>query len=270
MTDPEETISLHDAADRLGVHYMTVYRYVRLGKLPAEKKANTWHVRPADVESLMTSPTAESRPDWPQRLEERLLAGDEPGAWAIIETTMAAGHPPVDVYVKGFAPALRSIGEKWHRGEIDVADEHRASRIVSRLIGRASPRFATRGRRRGRIVLGSPAGDAHFLGGAMLADLLRLEHFEVDELGADTPVSSFVHAVVASDDTVAVGLSSFKAGNDEVIRRTIDAIKKARDIPVFVGGAAIRDEAHARELGGDGFATDPAAVVELFTSVLVD
>ena len=31
------TISLQEAADQLGVHYMTVYRYVRHGRLPARK-----------------------------------------------------------------------------------------------------------------------------------------------------------------------------------------------------------------------------------------
>ncbi|MCU1344909.1 MAG: hypothetical protein JWL70_1175, partial [Acidimicrobiia bacterium] len=31
-------LTLHEAADALGVHYMTVYRYVRLGLLPARKE----------------------------------------------------------------------------------------------------------------------------------------------------------------------------------------------------------------------------------------
>lgn len=265
MTE-KETISLQDAADRLGVHYMTAYRYVRLGKLPAFKQANTWHVNPDDVEALMRPETASSVPDWPLRLEERLVAGDEPGAWAIIETTMAAGHAPVDVYVKGLAPALRSIGERWESGAITVADEHRASRIVSRLIGRISPRFATRGRRRGTIVLGSPAGDAHYLGGSMIADLLRLEHFHVDELGADTPASSFVDAVLGASDATAVAISAFKPDNDSVIQTTIAEIKQAASVPVFVGGHAIKNAAHAERLGADGYATDAGDVVQLFVN----
>ncbi|MDA8269090.1 MAG: helix-turn-helix domain-containing protein [Actinomycetota bacterium] len=32
-----DVIGLQQAADRLGVHYMTVYRYVRTGRLPATK-----------------------------------------------------------------------------------------------------------------------------------------------------------------------------------------------------------------------------------------
>ena len=36
MTNPE-TLGLRECAERLGVHYMTAYRYVRTGMLPATK-----------------------------------------------------------------------------------------------------------------------------------------------------------------------------------------------------------------------------------------
>ena len=32
-------LSLHDVAERLGVHYMTAYRYVRTGQLAASARA---------------------------------------------------------------------------------------------------------------------------------------------------------------------------------------------------------------------------------------
>ncbi|HVJ97152.1 MAG TPA: helix-turn-helix domain-containing protein, partial [Acidimicrobiia bacterium] len=51
MTD--DKISLQDAAERLGVHYMTAYRYVRLGHLPAERDdGGRWYVRARDVDAL--------------------------------------------------------------------------------------------------------------------------------------------------------------------------------------------------------------------------
>ena len=36
-----DDLTLHEAADVLGVHYMTAYRYVRLGLLPAAKAGGT-------------------------------------------------------------------------------------------------------------------------------------------------------------------------------------------------------------------------------------
>ena len=54
MTDTQ--LTLHEAAEVLGVHYMTAYRYVRLGLLDAEKVRGTWRVERADsVSSIRTS-----------------------------------------------------------------------------------------------------------------------------------------------------------------------------------------------------------------------
>jgi len=49
MTRGRQPMTLQEAAERLGVHYMTAYRYVRTGKLPAEKVGVHWMVDRTDV-----------------------------------------------------------------------------------------------------------------------------------------------------------------------------------------------------------------------------
>ena len=39
-------LGLQEVADRLGVHYMTAYRYVRTGRLPATRIGAQWWVDP--------------------------------------------------------------------------------------------------------------------------------------------------------------------------------------------------------------------------------
>jgi len=113
-----------------------------------------------------------------------------------------------------------------------------------------------RGRRRGEILIGGPAGERHVLPLAMLADLLRLEGWEVFDLGADTPANSFVHAASKINNLTAVGVSvstpDSLAGAADVVRALRQAM--ADEVPVVLGGNAIRDLAHAQELGGDFFA----------------
>ena len=78
-------LSLQDTADFLGVHYMTAYRYVRLGLLPARKKAGKWVVGIADVRTFVDRPPAETprgQAPWTERLQARMMAGDTSGAWA--------------------------------------------------------------------------------------------------------------------------------------------------------------------------------------------
>lgn len=258
-----ERVSLHEAAQRLGVHYMTVYHYVRTGRLPAERQGATWSVALEDLELLRAAPSRRprgaSRLERPSRLSDRMIVGDEAGAWRVVEGAMSSGTEPADVYTGLLVPALRSIGERWERGEISVADEHRASVVASRLVGRLGPRFARRGRSRGAVVLGAAPGELHGLPGAILADLLRGAGFEPLDLGANVPADSFVETVAGADRLVAVLIGATTSGRDDALRDVVAALRAAGvSVPVLVGGRAVRDAEHARRLGADGWSSEDA------------
>ncbi|HEY7137329.1 MAG TPA: B12-binding domain-containing protein [Acidimicrobiia bacterium] len=271
MPNRERVLSLEEAAERLGVHYMTAYRYVRLGRLPARQVNGRWTVRPADLAVLARESGApRGRKGEPklsryrERLLTRLLAGDEPGAWGVVESALTSGSQPPDFYLGALAPALREVGDRWADGTITVAEEHRASAVASRLVGRLGPRFVRRGRRRGTIVLGAAPGDEHALPTAILADLLRGEGYAVIDHGANTPLDSFVSAARAADALVAVGVSVGSGGNERSVRAVVRAVHRAvPDVPVLVGGPAVRDERSARAMGADGWAADGVGVIAL-------
>ena len=48
-----ELLNLNEVAEKLDVHYMTAYRYVRLGMLPATQQGRSWVVRSDDLDSFM-------------------------------------------------------------------------------------------------------------------------------------------------------------------------------------------------------------------------
>ncbi len=266
-------MNLTDAAERLGVHYMTAYRYVRTGRLAAVRHGAEWRVRVDDVDALLAPPAPDAprgrqrRTDYRTRVEERLVAGDEGGAWELIERALTSSMDPADVYHEVLLPAMRSIGDRWERGELTVADEHQASAIAHRLVGRMGPRFVKRGRRRGTVVLGSVPGDQHSLPTAFLADLLRDRSFNVVDLGANTPVESFLDAVAQASDVVAVGVCLTAPGLEAAGVAVIEALHETGDLPVVVGGSAVEDDAGAAALGADGWAPDGRAAVELFVEL---
>ena len=265
-----ERVSLHDAAERLGVHYMTVYHYVRTGRLPAQRHGATWSVALDDLEALRArAPGGRARPAVPRpsRLADRLVAGDEGGAWRVVEDAMASGRDPAAVHTEIVVPALRQIGDRWARGELSIADEHRASVIAARLVGRLGPRFARRGRHRGTVVLGAVAGERHALPGAILADLLRGRGFEVLDLGVDTPAASFVETARTADRLVAVLVGATSTGHDAALREVVGLLHEAgTGARVLVGGRAVDDLEAARRLGADAWsgasAADALAAVE--------
>jgi excisionase family DNA binding protein len=269
----EPPVSLHEAAARLGVHYMTAYRYVRTGRLPAHRDGTEWRVERADLDAFLagpasapngSAPKSRRRVDRRGRLVERLIVGDEPGSWTIVEDALASGHEPAELYLEILGPALTEIGDRWEAGQVSVAQEHQASVVVQRLIGRLGPRFARRGRRRGAIVVGAPPGDAHGLPSALFADLLRGDGFDVVDLGADTPTASFVEEVGRTERLVAVAISATSRPEDGSLAELIAALHRAASVPIVLGGRAIASEEQARAFGADHWApTTPAGLALL-------
>ncbi len=257
MAEGAGTLSLRESAERLGVHYMTAYRYVRTGMLPATKSGSEWRVAEDDLEAFVAGPgpgpTARGEADWSERLRSRMIAGDERGSWLVIESAMASGLEPERVYLEVLAPALRTIGEGWHEGRVTVGEEHRASAVAHRLIGRLGARFATPGRPRGRVVLGAAPGERHRLPLAMVADILRASGYEVIDLGSDVPVESFVEAV-EEVQPIALGISVFGVGSLRRAAEAAAAVKAVSDTPILFGGLAVEGPEHAARLGGDGYA----------------
>lgn len=267
MTD---FVTLQEAAERLGVHYMTAYRYVRLGQLPAQKVGGTWRVAISDLDLFQQPNASEPSPSlsrksapWHQRLENRLLDGDPSGAWKVVEASLTAGLSPLDVYCQVFVPALDSIGDRWESGEIGVADEHLATAIVSRMIGRLGPRFSRRGRRRGAVVVAGPPGERHDLGLAMVADALRQGGYSAIDLGSDLPVESFAQALGGFPGLKGVCIGVLNPDALEGCRQMVVEARRHldREAPVVLGGSAVGGADHAHRLGADQWA-DLRHVVE--------
>jgi len=260
------TVSLQEAAAILGVHYMTAYRYVRLGQLEAEKVGTTWQVRRDAIDRLQRQerPSKARRAAWGERFESRLRVGDGVGAWGVVEAALGAGATPTDIHLSVIGPAMASIGEAWERGELDVAHEHLASVVVQRVIGRLSPRFVRPGVSRGTVVLGCAPGERHAIPVLLVADVLRASGWDVVDLGADVPVASFLVAAETASRLAAVGVSVTTPGNEDAVRSTLDALSvSVPDVALLLGGRAVGDSAHARSLGATGWAADAAGAAEL-------
>ncbi len=279
MTDA--VLTLQEAADELGVHYMTAYRYVRLGVMEASKSGGVWQVQRSALDryraetaqaATATGPSGRGgartrRAPWASRLESRLVAGDAPGCWSVIEAAMAAGAELDEIYLDVLTPAMVNIGERWARGELDISVEHRATGIAMRIVGRIGPRFTRRGRSRGVVALGAPSGEFHALPVAMLGDLLRLRGWEVSDFGVDMPSESVAHVIRETPDLLAVGLSTMSSDNLAALGEACAAARAADPaVLVIVGGHAVVDNDHALQLGAHARAASGEAMHELLTA----
>ena len=266
-------LTLDEVKEVLGVSYMTVYRYVKSRRLEGYQVSGVWHVPREALQQFQeaknqpkkcttTSGDARRTTNYAEELERCLIAGDSSGSLEVVKRAVDAGADVERVYLEILSPAIASIGASWAAGEIDIAIEHQASAIATRLVGQMSPR--PRGRRRGQVLIGGPTGERHALALAMLGDLLRLQGWEVLDLGGDTPAQSFVHAASKMTDLVAVGVSVTSVESEAAAAATLTSLRAAigSDVPVVLGGGAIRDEKHARDLGADHFAMGARGFIE--------
>ena len=270
-------ISLHDVAEMLDVHYMTVYRYVRQGQLPATKVGRSWFVKSSDLKAFRDAKvhTAEVSEGgrkiapWAERLEAQLILGDQRGATEIMEAVLRSGHDLYFLYLHVLTPAMSAIGAKWAAGNLEIFVEHRASNIAMRLIGQFGPRFARRGVSKGSVVLGSPASEMHTLSTSMVADLIRFEGWDVSDVGANMPAEAFAEAIRQGEDVVAVCIGVTMPGSLSAAEATIGAIRKVvpHDLPILIGGAGVASDEVARELGADRRSGNVYELIEVLGEV---
>jgi excisionase family DNA binding protein len=236
-------LDLRTAADRLGVHYQTAYRWVRDGSLTAVKRGTTYDVEERELDRFRAARAEPAPPpakatvrSWDHqvdRLFALLAAGDELGSRGLVDRLREGAIEPLVLCDSLVAPALRRVGEAWAQGELNVAEEHRAAAICERLLARLA--VHPRGRPRGVAVTATPVGEEHGLAATMAAVALRADRWQVHHLGSQVPTPDLIDLIGA----VAADLVVLSVVNPEAVEAA-DAIgeqlRTATGATVLVGG----------------------------------
>ncbi len=259
----EETIDLAVAAEQLGVHYQTAYKWVRSGALPSSLVRGRYRLSPEDVAELARRRDRPARPRVRQprqgydalreRMFDALVTGNERAARSLTSSLLQDGVSVTTVTEELLVPALTRIGDEWSAGRLPVSIEHRASATAERLLGEHHP--TPRGRRRGTVAVAGVEGDRHALPTLMAAIALREDNWNVHHLGADVPGDELVSFCESEAvDLVVVTVTS--ASGRRRARRAAARLE-ALDLPVLVGrpGATLEEllatarDAHRGRLG---------------------
>lgn len=160
----------------------------------------------------------------------------------------------VDTIMRGvILPVLAAMGERWHNGDIGVAEEHFASTLLrARLLALA------RGWGRGGdpvALLASPPGERHDIPLIAFGITLRQSGWKIAFLGADTPVLAMLRAADAIDADVVV-LSTIAEHRLGDVEREL--IELAAHRILAIGGPGATSELSER-LGATLLRGDPVA-----------
>jgi MerR family transcriptional regulator, light-induced transcriptional regulator len=186
--------------------------------------AATKQTNPAQTTNEPTSARGE--------LDAALLAFDETRSHATLDALIARFSLDT-VLSEVVLPYLHTLGERWERGEVSVAQEHFASALLrGRLLGLA------RGWGQGlgpTALLACAPGEQHDLGLIAFGLALRSRGWRILYLGPDTPLDSLAEATETAQPDVVV-ISAVDPATLAASRRGINAL--AGSHRVVVGGAA--------------------------------
>ncbi len=172
-----------------------------------------------------------------------LVAGDARAADRVVRDAIDAGLGQATIDEALVAPAMRHIGDLWHRGEITVADEHLATDISFRVLALQREAFRVAHRRpREPVMLAGVEGERHVLGLAMVGDLLSHAGFDVRNLGADLPIDS-LGSIVERHRPAVFGFTVTMPDARELLPLAIDELRRsAPSIGVLVGGQGVPED----------------------------
>ncbi len=147
----------------------------------------------------------------------------------------------VDFYDDLMTPVLYRVGDLWAQNSLSVATEHVCSNTAIGLVEAINESNSGKGKMSSytTIVICSPEGELHQIASKVIESLLLQKGFNVHNMSPSAPsgsISSYIESTKPALVMVSVTLSE----NLKAAVRLLNTIRAKSNVPVFMGGAAIK------------------------------
>jgi trimethylamine corrinoid protein len=202
-------------------------------------------------------------------MKDKLVAAiadmQEDEALRITKEMLDKGTDPQQI-LDASREAMSIVGARYEKKEYFLPELIIAGDLLKAIGALVKPKLkaAAGSTAKGKVLIGTVAGDIHDIGKDIVSFMLDVNNFEVKDIGVDVPVEKFVDAIKEFKPDV-VGMSGFLTQAFDQMKLTIEAIKKAglRDkLKIMIGGA-IMDGNVATYVGADAYGPDATTAVKL-------
>lgn len=202
-----------------------------------------------------------------QELSIALISFDAGTADRILSEAFSL-HPFEQVLLELIQPVLVDVGERWHRGEINVASEHFATEFMRRKLASLINIFESVATRE-TIVVGCAPGELHDIGILFASLFLVRRGWKVIYLGARVPMSDLLDTI----DTIRPDMVCLSATTVDSAAALLDvADKVTAQYPLVrfgYGGRVFNLNPELRErMPGHFLGYDARELVEKVTTLL--
>ena len=182
----------------------------------------------------------------------------------LVQTALNSGIPVEDILRKGIFVGLEIVGKNFQDNTFFVSDMLHASKVAQKGISLLKPYLDSCDRKNHhRVIIGTVEGDLHDIGKGLVAATLKLNGFDVIDLGVDVSEEDFLEALRKYPDTEIVALSALLTMTMANMRKTVATLRaNYPDAPfqIMVGGAPVTQE-FADAIGADAYSEDAVEAV---------
>ena len=183
----------------------------------------------------------------------------------LVQQALDEGIDPNVILNEGMIDAMSRVGEAFRDGKIFVPEMLIAAKAMQAGVATLKPALAAGGAvSRGKIILGTVAGDLHDIGKNLVGLMMESAGFEVIDLGVDVADETFLETYDKNPDTKIICLSALLTTTMPAMRSAVAKINAApwrSKVKVMVGGAPIT-QAFCDEIGADCYTADAASAAE--------
>ncbi len=196
---------------------------------------------------------------------ESIMECDEDKALSAIGEAKAQGLDLIELLGMGFGSGIRELGDLFGRGEIFLPELIYSTEVMKRATEEIEANIELSDMpKKGRMVIGTVAGDVHDIGKGIVASLVKSNGIEVFDLGREVPAQTFI------DKAEEYGADFI--GSSALLTTTMTEQKKIEDLlrqqglrdkyKTMVGGAPVTKR-WAEKIGADAYCEDAADSVRM-------
>ncbi|WP_292465780.1 methyltransferase cognate corrinoid protein [Methanolobus sp.] len=200
-----------------------------------------------------------------------ILDFDDEAAAEAAEESLTAGISPADLIQEGFTAAMNEIGEQFEAGTLYLPHVIAASEAMNAGVAVLTPALEALGgetKSKGKIVIGTIEGDIHSIGKDIVATMLKIEGYQIFDLGRDVPIKTYVEKAkqVGAQVVASSALMTTTMVNQIQIEEQLKEAGIRSSLKTMVGGAPVTQD-WATKIGADLYGENATDVVNKLNAI---
>ncbi len=209
------------------------------------------------------------------KLAEAIEWGEEEDARAYAKRALDEGYDPAEIVREAMSEGVRRAGDRFNAGEFFLPELMLTGEAMKAGLAVVMPAIleSMKGEAsssKGKIMLGTVAGDVHDIGKNICLAMLQAQGFEVVDLGVDNELDWIVEQVKKEKPDI-LGLGSYMTTTMVHIPPAFERLREeglADGMKLLCGGVAVNRRWALEEARADGYAEDAWEFVDLAHEIL--